>query len=269
MIKTNVIYCGECSKVLAALPENCIDLTVTSPPYDDLREYQGYTFDFEPIAQQLYRVTKPGGVVVWVVADQTIDGSESLTSFKQAIFFKGLGFNVHDTMIYKRDGPPMNDNRYQHEFEYMFILSKGKVSAFNPICIPKTYMDTRKSKKYHRYTNGKHRTNKRKDTQSKIKGNVWHIVGGGGISTSDKFAFYHPAIFPEALARDHIISWSNLGDIVLDPFVGSGTTPKMAIEAGRQYIGIDISEEYCELARRRVLGARVPLPGMAPGENNS
>jgi DNA modification methylase len=198
-------------------------------------------------------------VVVWVVGDATIDGSETGTSFRQALYFRELGFNLHDTMIYWRDCPPMNDNRYQHEFEYMFILSKGKVKTFNPIRLPKEYLDTRKRKKYHRYSDGTHRINNRQDTIDKMKGNIWRIMGGGGISTLDKAAFQHPAIFPEALARDHIISWSNPSDIVLDPMAGSGTTAKMAKENGRHWLGFDISQEYVDLARRRVDGARVPL----------
>ncbi len=258
----DIIHCGECSEMLAALPDDYIDLTVTSPPYDDLREYQGYTFDFPAIAAQLWRVTKKGGVVVWVVGDQTKDGSESGTSFRQALGFMGLGFRLHDTMIYHRDCPPMNDNRYQHEFEYMFILSSGRAKTFNPIRIPKVYVDKRKSKKYHRHANGTHIVNNRKDTTDKVKGNIWRIDGGGSKSTKDQNAFKHPAIFPEALARDHIISWSNPGDVVLDPMVGSGTTAKMAKQLDRHWLGFDISQEYVDLARERVKNTQRPLPNL-------
>lgn len=247
---------GDCKEVMAGFPDNFIDLTVTSPPYDNLRKYNGYTFNFEGIVEELFRITKPGGVVVWVVGDATIKGSETGTSFRQALYFKELGFNLHDTMIYHRNCPPMNDKRYQHEFEYMFVLVKGKINTFNPIRIEKTYKDNRQVKAYHRYADGTFRINKRNDTADKIKGNIWKISGGGGISTQDDFAYKHPAIFPEALAEDHILSWSNPGDFILDPMCGSGTTCKMAKKNNRHFIGIEISEEYCEIARRRI--ASVP-----------
>ena len=139
----NHIYCGECSEMMAALPDNCIDLTITSPPYDNLRLYEGYTFDFTPIATQLYRVTKPGGVVVWVVGDQTIEGSETGTSFRQALEFMEAGFRLHDTMIYTTNKPPLTHRRYEQGFEYMFVLSKGRPKTFNPIRIPCTYKGAR------------------------------------------------------------------------------------------------------------------------------
>lgn len=254
------IYCGDSALMLAALPDACIDLTVTSPPYDNLRAYNGFFWDFTLIATQLYRVTKPGGVVVWVVGDATVNGSETGSSFRQALGFMEIGFNLHDTMIYWRDCPPMNDKRYQHEFEYMLVLSKGSVKTFNPITETKTYSDKRNTKKYHRYANNDFRIGNRHDTDSKIIGNIWRIQGGGDKSTKDEYAFDHPAIFPEALARDHIISWSNPGDVVLDPFMGSGTVAKMAKTLSRHWLGFDISQEYVDLAQRRVAAANVPLP---------
>jgi site-specific DNA-methyltransferase (adenine-specific) len=255
----NEIYTGECADMMSRLPDGCIDLTVTSPPYDNLRSYNGYTFDYTAVLQQLYRVTKPGGVVVWVVADATINGSETGTSFRQALYAMECGFNLHDTMIYWRDNPPMNDNRYQHEFEYMFILSKGTPVTFNGIKTKKTYKDGRKTKAYHRYKNGDYRINELTDRDDKLMGNIWRIGGGGGKSTHDNYAHDHPAIFPEALARDHILSWSNPGDIVLDPMMGSGTVAKMAMQNGRDYLGFDISQEYVELAQKRVAWANPPL----------
>lgn len=249
------------------IPDDSIDLTVTSPPYDNLRDYHGYTFPFEAIAQQLWRVTKQGGVVVWIVGDATIDGSETLTSFKQALYFRELGFNVHDTMIYHRHSMPsvaIMQNRYEQHFEYMFIFSKGPPIICNHIKERKRYIDTRKNFIGHRVgDNNYSRKNRATNLEGmKIKGNVWTILATGGHNTNDKFAHNHPAIFPEALARDHIISWSNPGDLVLDPMCGSGTTLKMAVEQGRQYVGIDISQEYCDLSQKRVDGARIPLPGM-------
>ena len=131
----NQIICGDCVEVMKSWPEECIDLTVTSPPYDDLRDYRGYTFDFESIARELYRVTKPGGVVVWVVGDATINGSETGTSFRQALYFKDVcGFKLHDTMIYKKKASRFPDtNRYYQVFEYMFVFSKGTPKTFNLI----------------------------------------------------------------------------------------------------------------------------------------
>jgi DNA modification methylase len=241
------LYCGDCAEVMAReIPDGAIDLTVTSPPYDNLRTYRGYTFDFEAIAAQLWRVTKPGGVVVWVVGDATVNGSETGTSFRQALYFMGLGFNLHDTMIYETDKPPMNDNRYQACFEFMFVLSKGKVKTFNPIMVAPIQANILQRGRY-REANGdlkdRFRTALTKD--AKVKGAIWYYWSG-------VLDFGHPAPFPEALTRDHIASWSNPGDVVLDPMMGSGTTGKMAVQAGRRFIGIDIAAEYVALARERI-----------------
>jgi DNA modification methylase len=254
----NKIICGECAKVLAGFPDDFVDLTVTSPPYDNLRTYNGYVFEFDKIAQQLYRVTKLGGVVVWVVGDATIDGSETGTSFRQALYFMGLGFNLHDTMIYQTDKPPMNDNRYQACFEYMFVFSKGRPETFNPIKITSVQGGIKRGAIRYRHSNGNLKEQWRGGVYNytTVKKAIWYYPSGGNMDST------HPAQFPEALARDHIISWSDPGDIVLDPMCGSGTTLKMAVEQGRQYIGIDISPEYCQLSQKRVSGARVPLPGL-------
>ena len=253
---------GECVQVMSNFPDNSIDLTVTSPPYDLLRDYKGYDFDFESIAAQLFRVTKKGGVVVWVVGDQIVNGSESGTSFKQALYFKEIGFNLHDTMIFEKPAPFPEKIRYRQNFEFMFVFSKGRPKAVNLI-------KDRKNKYTERWGGGQ--SERRKDGSIKQRGkqqtyqefgirfNIWRIPAGWGYSTKDKKAHNHPAIFPEKLARDHIISWSNPGDIVLDPMCGSGTTCKMAKELGRSWIGIDIAEEYCELARKRLAGTKVPL----------
>jgi site-specific DNA-methyltransferase (adenine-specific) len=251
-----MIICGNCAQVLAGFPADYIDLTVTSPPYDNLRDYNGYEFDFEPIARQLYRVTKPGGVVVWVVADATIDGSETGTSFRQALGFQSLGFNV-ETMIYEQAGTGAKGCNYLYwqTFEFMFILSKGKIKTSNLIL-------DKKNQWAGAYSHGR-ATAKFSGTFTRVKvpeygrrTNIWRYSVGFTNYQNDQS---HPAIFPEALARDHIISWSNPGDLVLDPMCGSGTTLKMAKELGRNFIGIDISEEYCQLSQRRVEGARVPL----------
>ncbi len=246
------LYCGNCLDILPTLADNSVDLTITSPPYDNLRDYKGYSFDFEGIAKELFRVTKKGGVVVWVVGDATINGSESGTSFKQALYFKEIGFNLYDTMIWHKTSIPLNHHRYEQEFEYMFIISKGSPNTFNPIMERKLYKDNRLQKSLHRHKDKGAKTGYASRAITKIKGNIWKINTGGGLSTKDKIAYQHPAIFPEQLASDHIYSWSNAGDIVLDCFMGSGTTAKMAIRAGRKYIGIDISQEYCAIAARRI-----------------
>ena len=258
----NQIICGDCVEVMKSWPDECIDLTVTSPPYDNLRDYRGYTFDFESIARELYRITKPGGVVVWVVGDTTVNGSETGTSFRQALYFKDVcGFNLHDTMIYQKDACPFPErNRYYQSFEYMFVLSKGKPKTVNLIAdkLNRKY-GQKVAPSTHRQSDGKivkMSANKTDPTRTikkyGVRGNVWQYSPGNNKSTKDKYAYKHPAIFPEQLAADHIISWSNPGDIVLDPMCGSGTTCKMALKLGRRFIGIDIAEEYCEIARKRV-----------------
>ena len=250
-MNTNIVIHWDSLEYMKTLPDKCIDLTVTSPPYDNLRTYNWYSWDFEWIAKELYRVTKDWGVVVWVVGDQTIKWSESWTSFKQALYFKEIGFNLHDTMIYSKSVPPMNDRRYQHCFEYMFVLSKGIPKTFNPIMEEKKYKDTRKVKNFHRYANATYAEGFSKpETNLKIKESIWRIFAAGG--SSDKIASKHPAIFPEKLAEDHILSWSNPWDIVLDPFAWSGTTLKMAKKNGRNYIWIEISEEYIEIIKKRL-----------------
>ena len=246
----NKIYNGDCVELMKELEDNIINLTVTSPPYDNLRNYNGYEFDFESIAKELFRITKEGGVVVWVVSDATIKGSETGTSFKQALFFKELGFNLHDTMIWFKDSCRFPDTvRYYDSFEYMFILSKGKPKAINQIQDkPNKWAGT-----------NVHGTNRMKDNTTKrllghnkkqikefgVRYNVWLQHNTGKRNNP------HPASFPEKLAEDHILSWSNEGDLILDPMCGSGTTCKMAKINNRNFIGMDCSEEYCNIARER------------------
>jgi len=251
-MEINKIYQGNCIEVMKTFEDNSIDLTITSPPYDNLRDYKGYTFNFEGIAKELLRITKEGGVVVWVVGDATIKGSETGTSFKQALYFKEIGFNLHDTMIYQKlNYIPLTHKRYEQEFEYMFVFSKEKPKTFNPI------MKRNKlaGKKYNpnrprNYDNNAIRHNRNEIlifNEKGQKGNIFgYIVGAGNEKIN------HPAIFPEQLVSDHILSWSNKGDLILDPMNGSGTTTKMAQKLGRDYIGIDVSGEYCEIARERL-----------------
>ena len=229
------------------LEENSIDLTVTSPPYDNLRTYNGYTFDFEGIAKELYRVTKQGGVVVWVVGDATIKGSETGTSFKQALYFKEIGFNLHDTMIWNKPNamPQVDKSRFCQSFEYMFIFSKGKPKTANPLLVP----TKNAGKTIRRISTNTDNMNKKvrvdKTKPLKIANNVYDLFVGTK-------SYGHPAIFPEQLAEDHILSWSNEGDTVLDPMAGSGTTLKMAKKNNRNYIGIEISQEYIDIINKRL-----------------
>jgi DNA modification methylase len=255
------IVCMDALAYMRGLEDASVDLIVTSPPYDNLRTYNGYTWDFEGIAGESYRVLKPGGVLVWVVGDATVNGSETLTSMRQALHFVDVvGFNMHDTMIYHKNGMVMNNHhpRYIEAFEYMFVLSKGKPKSFNPI------MRTNKnagvlSGAGKRQRNGEIKTfaNVRTPTpETSLEENIWRIYSGGGHN--DDFSSQHPASFPEALAERHILTWSNPGDIVLDFFMGSGTTAKMARNTGRHYLGCDLSPEYVAIARARLAQPYTP-----------
>lgn len=261
-MQLNTIYNMDCVEGLRKLQSNSIDLTVTSPPYDNLRKYNGFSWDFEATAKELYRVTKLGGVVVWVVGDATIKGSETGTSFRQALFFMDCGFRLHDTMIYQKNSLPMNHNRYEQDFEYMFVFSKGRPKTFNPIRIPCKYPEGENARKNSFFSatdevNRKARSCKKRKPvgKDKIKGNIWYFTTGKNHTTRDEIAFSHPAIYPERLAEDHIRSWSNPGDVVLDPFMGSGTTAKMALQNGRNFIGFELSAEYCAIAKKRLTSA--------------
>ena len=251
----NSIIEGDCAEVMKNLDDNVIDLTVTSPPYDDLRNYNGYIFPFEEVAKGLFRVTKPGGIVVWVVADATIAATETGTSFKQALYFKEIGFNLHDTMIFKKQNPipQIYRKRYNNEFEYMFVLSKGAVKTHNPIMVDCAHAGLElNGTTYKNYSKNRQIREKpaKPVREKKIKGNIWEYVVGK--KQEDQEAREHPAPFPCGLARDHILSWTNKDDIVFDPMSGSGTTVRVACELNRRYIGIDISPEYCEMARKRI-----------------
>jgi len=260
MIKwINNIYCGDCVEVIEQWPNNIIDLTITSPPYGNLRDYKGYSFDFEGIVNQLFRVTKQGGVVVWVVGDATVKGSETGTSFRQALYFKDVGFNLHDTMIYQKNGfANPSTNRYHQTFEYMFVFSKGKPKTFNPIKDRENKWSGPWGKNMGRGKDGVLKERK-SFTYGKwgMRYNIWKYNIGKGNTTKDEIAYKHPAIFPEKLAHDHIISWSNEGDVVLDPMCGSGTTLKEAMKLNRQFIGIDISEEYCYISQERLKEVKI------------
>lgn len=252
------VYNESCMSTMRRMPDNFIDLTVTSPPYDNLRSYENNSGEewsdivWKPIIHELFRVTKKGGVVVWIVGDATIKGNETGTSFEQALYFKKAGFRLHDTMIYNRDAMPNPAKRYSQDFEYMFILTKVNIKTFSPIMIPCKYAGvgtSPTSRNKEGILSGKGR---RIIKDTKKKSNIWHYTAGANKSTKDAIAHGHPAIFPEKLARDHITSWSNEGDLVYDPFMGSGTTAKMAILNNRKWIGSESVSEYCKIAESRI-----------------
>lgn len=245
-MEINKLYNEDCLKTMAKMPDEFLDLTVTSPPYDDMRTYNGYCFDFENVAKELYRVTKKGGVVVWIVNDKTSNGSESLTSFRQALFFRECGFNV-ETMIWEKTGSGcLGSNKYYGQnFEYMFVFAKGQPKTTNLICDRENKVKIGNVK----VNGGIDKTGKGKDRIIERKpfgkrNNIWRF---DTQKNSD-----HPAPFPEQLANDHIISWSNEGDIIYDPFAGSGTTGKMAILNKRKCIMSEISAEYCDIIKNRL-----------------
>lgn len=254
-MKRKLMY-GDCLERTKEIPDNSIDLVVTSPPYDNLRTYKdslNWNFEiFKNVANELKRVLKKGGVIVWVVGDATIKGSETGSSFKQALYFKEIGLNLHDTMIYQKDNCPFpSRNRYYANFEYMFVISKGSPKTFNAI-------SDRENKSFGRAISGTNRQSNGTTVPIKNKGkkiekygvrfNVWLISEGKRQSE-------HPATFPEKLASDHIISWSNEGDTVLDPFMGSGTTGKQAKLLKRNFIGIECVKEYFRIAKQRIKDA--------------
>ena len=247
-----MLHVANCVDFMSNMEAESVDLTVTSPPYDDLRDYNGYTFDFEAIAKGLFRITKQGGVVVWVVADKTEKGSETGTSFRQALYFKEVGFNLFDTMIYQKPIRATFGRRYHQCFEYMFIFSKGTPKTTNLIKDRKNKYMTARYQKVRLKDGSFERQYHKTPEQYGRRGNVWKYNTGLHHTTKDKIAFQHPAIFPEKLAEDHILSWSNEGDLVFDPMCGSGTVGKMALLHGRQFIGVDISAEYIEIARERL-----------------
>lgn len=248
-LKLNKFYVAESVEFMKAnMPDNFVDLTITSPPYDNLRNYKGFTFDYKAMLNELYRVTKDGGVVVWVVGDKTEKGSETLTSYKQALYAKEIGFNVHDTMIYEKQNPQpqVKTKRYTQSFEYMFVFSKKAPNKCNYI-MEKCKDAGRILNNTNRLENGEtigFISNGKKVNKTKIKKNIWVYDAGYNRTTKDKIAFKHPAIFPDQLAEDHIISWSNKGDIIFDPMCGSGTVAKMAYLNNRNFICVDMSEEY-------------------------
>ena len=246
----------DCLNMIRDLEDNRIDLTVTSPPYDNLRNYKGYMFDFEGVARELFRVTKDGGVVVWVVGDATINGSETGTSFRQALYFIDCGFKLHDTMIYEKNSSAFpaarGSKRYTQIFEYMFVFTKGKIRNDIALLCDKPnkwagHTNWGNNTQYDKNGNLIQTNNIKPIPAFSLRNNIWKYSVGFNDKTG------HPAVFPEKLAQDHILSWSNAGDLVFDPFLGSGTTAKMAVVNGRRFVGCEISEEYCKVAWKGLL----------------
>jgi DNA modification methylase len=251
---------GDCLERMKEMADGSVDMTVTSPPYDNLRTYNDSLNDWnaekwQEVIAGLYRVTKSGGVVVWVVADATINGSETGTSFRQALHALSVGFRLHDTMIWAKCETNFPDKtRYHQSFEYMFVWSKGAPKAVNRI-------EDKHNRSFGRLRIGTDRNADGITRQSYTKPvkefgvrlNVWEQAGEKGSIRA-----LHPATFPEALARDHILSWSNEGDTVLDPFLGSGTTGKMAVLNGRSFIGIERDPTYFAIAAQRIADAQAP-----------
>ena len=261
----NTLIHGNSAEIMMKMPDNYIDMILTSPPYDDLRTYGDkgvWNYDeFKKIAKQIYRLLKKGGVCVWVVGDATIKGSETGSSFRQALYFKELGLRLHDTMIYEKTSSPYPSGkhsvRYTQIYEYMFILSKGRPKTINLIMDkPNKYAgSTGWGKLTYRQKTGELQEKCKKKERKTInkmgvRYNIWKYSQAYGYSTKDKEAHNHPAIFPEKLAADHIQTWSNKGDLILDCFAGSGTTLKVAKQMERNYIGIELNEEYVNLANK-------------------
>jgi len=255
MLELDKIYNMDCIEGMKQIDDDGIDLVITSPPYDSLREYNGYNFNFIKTALELYRVIKTGGILVWIIGDSVKDGSETLTSFKHALIFKEIGFNLHDTMIYEKNAFPFPDKtRYSQVFEYMFILSKGFPKTTNIKQIPTKLSNRIKNKtSCYRTPNGNTKPMKYETGKGlRNKKNVWCYEVGYMKTTKDKDAYKHPAMFPEKLVKDHLLSWSNEEDIVLDPFLGSGTSCLTAWKYNRHFIGFEINPEYYDLSMKRL-----------------
>jgi site-specific DNA-methyltransferase (adenine-specific) len=254
---------GDCLDLMKEIPDGSVDMVLTSPPYDNLRSYNGNNESWgeqvwKNVLSDLYRVTKGGGVVVWIAGDATVKGSETGTSFKQALWAMGCGFNLSDTMIYHKSDsafPRHGHQKYPGAFEYMFVLVKGKPATFNLIRDRKNKCAGRVMKGTVRRpdgTTGRSWADGKQVAEFGARSNVWGYSTGYGKSSSYLDAFKHPAIFPEKLAIDHIISWSNEGDVVLDPFMGSGTTGAACKHLGRDFIGIELDDQYFDVASKRI-----------------
>ena len=257
MSELYTLHQGDCADILPTLDIKP-QLILTSPPYDNLRDYGGHGFDFDRVADAIVDVMPEGSVLVWVVGDR-IKGGRSLTSFRQALHFQDLGFSVHDVMIYqKKNTPFMRSNAYTNAYEMMLVLSKGKPAVFNPLKMP-TQRNGSEKLTHNKLPDGINKKKMGKLNKEKVRTNIWSYAVGLGGTTTDRVAFQHPAVFPEQLALDHILSWSNPGDLVLDPMCGSGTVLSAAVTLGRQAVGIEIQDEYCDIIRKRMESIQAPM----------
>jgi DNA modification methylase len=248
------LYHTNCLDYLKEQSDESIKFVLTSPPYDNIRDYNGYSFDFESIAKELARCLAPGGLIIWNVADATVKGSESGTSMRQALFFMDQGLRLHDTMIYAKKNPmpaSVSSKRYHQAWEYIYAFSKGTPDTFNPFMVPAKYGHVEANMK-HRGKDGEITyTKTKRNSHTKVR-NIFEYGIGGGHTTTDKEAYGHPALMPEKLAEDQILTWTNPGDTVFDPFNGAGTTGKMSVKNGRKYIGTEMSQLYLELSQTRI-----------------
>ena len=259
---SGAVYLGDCAEILPRLGVQA-DLILTSPPYDNLRDYGGSGFDFDTVADACIAALSPGGVLVWIVSDETVDGSETGTSFRQALGLMERGLRLHDTMIYERMLPRYikTERRYPNAFEFMFVFANGRPNIFNPI---KDRPNAHAGTSLRRTAQFRHPDGQRSETNTHYgkplevathgkRSNVWRFLTGSPHSAPDySDAHKHPAIFPLALAKDHIRTWTEEGGLVLDPMAGSGTALRAAKDLGRRYIGVEVHEPYLDLIRARL-----------------
>lgn len=255
--KLNEVYCGDCVKLMKLLPDSTIDLVVTSPPYDKIRDYNGSIhFDLHKTGQEIFRVLKSGGIAVMVIQDQTKNFGKSLTSFKTIIdWCDNIGFKLFETIIYRKNGSEgvWWTKRFRVDHEYMPIFLKGKKPQYfnkEPLKIPSKHGGKVMTGSGSRKTNGEtQKTVTRAINFKKCRGTIWNYLMAGDKNPLKR---KHPAVFPDKIPYDFIQCFCPEEGIVLDPFAGSGSTLVMAKKLRRSFIGFDIVPEYCELARERL-----------------
>ena len=261
----NQIFNEDCLETMKRMPDNYVDLILTSPPYDNMRSYggnknyhqrlnqTGFSFDFEGIAKELTRVLKPGGVIMWNVQDQTIKGSRTGNSMRQALFFmEECGLFLHDHLIWYKTGTPFPSiYRYRNVWENMFILTKGKPNTFNPILKKNKTGGASRNRRRERNHNGELVMKERVVTTKEygIDDNVWYITNHFNV-TDEMKKYGHPAVMADEVAKRHIQSWTNEGDVVYDPFLGAATTTRLAKQMNRNWIGSEIHKPYFDISKK-------------------
>ena len=255
-IQVNKIICEDNITYLKTLPDECIDFVITSPPYDALRDYNGYKLDLHGLGVELLRVLKDGGICVMVIQDSTRDFAKSLTSFRTIVdWCDNIGFRLFECNIYNRQGTEGAwwKKRFRVDHEYMPIFLKGKRPQYfdkENIKIPSKHGGKIMTGANIRTKNGQTGSRKVKINPTKCPGTV--MTFGNTCGGESKLKSKHPAVFPNMLAYDMIECFCPEDGTVLDPFNGSGTTTLAAKCLGRNYIGIDVSEEYNKIARERL-----------------